>query len=257
MCTASWWYASDGSYEVFFNRDEQKSRAQALPPRSLRREGVDFIAPLDGARGGSWFVANEYGVTVCLLNHYPSEQVPDVGHPVPDASASSRGEIVLRCAAAKDVSQVLEILEEQDLGLFRPFHLLGLGLDGDAKLMTWNGRRLEHSTGGLKAPLSSSSFQTEAVITERHRQYALLASPTVPGHRPPLEIFHDQHDPSRGAFSVLMNRPDAATVSQIHSSVSHRQLHVAYRQLDWAKTRSRWPVDRLSLHLRASLALAS
>lgn len=256
MCTASWWYASDGSYEVFFNRDEQKSRIHALPPRSLRRDGVDFIAPLDGARGGSWFASNEYGVTVCLLNHYPSDDVPVFEH-TPTSSTSTRGEIVLRCAAAKEVSHVLEMLEQQDLGLFRPFHLLALGLDGDVKLMTWNGRTLEHSISGLEAPISSSSFQTESVITERQRQYASLASTSVPEQRPPLEIFHDQHDPNRGAFSVLMNRPDAATVSQIHARVSHLQLHLAYRAVDWTKTRSSWPVDRTRLHLRASLALAS
>jgi hypothetical protein len=253
MCTASWWYAADGTYEVFFNRDEQTSRAAALLPKIYRRDGIRYIAPLDGARGGTWFASNDQGVTVSLVNHYPA---------LPPAGAAqlgtTRGELVLRCASATDAGDVLRIIEAEELGSYRPFHLLALALDGDAKLLSWDGRVLEHSIAGLESPLTSSSYQTAAVIEARRRRYALLARSTVRGGRPPLEIFHDQHDPHASAHSVLMKRPDAATVSQIRARVGRTSLQLEYRTVDWTLPRTRWGTVRTQLALRsAALALAS
>lgn len=253
MCTASWWFAPDGSYEVFFNRDERKDRVTGVAPRALRRDGVAFLAPLDGARGGSWFASNELGVTICLLNHYPTRETPLVSAD----DAHTRGELVLRCAPAADVDGVLDLLERQELGLFRPFHLLALDLNGQSKLMTWDGRALEHTVGGVEGPITSSSYQTDAVVEERRRAFSHLTGSAPPGGRPPLEIFHDQHDPSRGAHSVLMNRPDACTVSQLRARVSEGELRLTYRAANWAQTRSRWPVSESALPVRSLLALAS
>ena len=52
MCTLTWWRESAGSYEVYFNRDERKTRAMAEPPRLREREGVSFLAPIDPDGGG-------------------------------------------------------------------------------------------------------------------------------------------------------------------------------------------------------------
>ena len=53
MCTLSWIPGQDG-YALCFNRDERRTRAAASPPGLLAREGVQFIAPLDGEAGGTW-----------------------------------------------------------------------------------------------------------------------------------------------------------------------------------------------------------
>jgi len=55
---------------VFFNRDELKSRPIADPP-SLRETGdFSFLSPLDPKGGGTWMIANDRGIVVCLLNKW-------------------------------------------------------------------------------------------------------------------------------------------------------------------------------------------
>ena len=44
-----------------------------------------MIAPIDADGGGTWIAANERGLTVCLLNHYP-----DAGEPLVRESSGDR-----------------------------------------------------------------------------------------------------------------------------------------------------------------------
>ena len=67
MCTISWFVSSQG-YSVFFNRDEAKVRPKARPPQILTLNGVSSIMPIDPQGEGTWCFANEYGLTVALLN---------------------------------------------------------------------------------------------------------------------------------------------------------------------------------------------
>src|SRR5690242_15248032 len=67
MCTVSWLYDGDG-YQLLCNRDERRSRSRATGPRVHQRNGVRYVAPLDGNFGGTWILTNELGVSLCLLN---------------------------------------------------------------------------------------------------------------------------------------------------------------------------------------------
>lgn len=49
MCSVTW-YLSDTGYQVFFNRDEQRSRALALPPKPYELQETSVLMPLDSAR---------------------------------------------------------------------------------------------------------------------------------------------------------------------------------------------------------------
>ncbi|NUO80759.1 NRDE family protein [candidate division KSB1 bacterium] len=71
MCTVTWLQRHEG-YEVFCNRDELKTRKPALPPRLAECNGVRYLAPIDNDGGGSWLGVNEFGVSLCLVNHYPN-----------------------------------------------------------------------------------------------------------------------------------------------------------------------------------------
>jgi len=254
MCTASWWFGNDGRYELFFNRDEQKSRSPAHAPQSFSRCGTAFLAPIDADGEGSWIATNDFGISVCLLNHHPA---PEPNNPLPTRPAPSRGHLVLLGAVAPTVNDTLDRIALHDLGRYRPFKLLALGPDRDIGLLTWNGRRLERTFAPVNAPCTSSSFQSAMVICERQRRFALLATGVVPGTRPPLEMFHDQHDPSTSASSVLMNRPDACTVSQVRIRVSPESATMEYRDIRWAPGANKTPFVISQLQLRPALALAS
>ena len=52
----------------FANRDEKRTRGEALARRIRECGGVRYVAPIDADFGGTWIAANEFGVSVCLLN---------------------------------------------------------------------------------------------------------------------------------------------------------------------------------------------
>ena len=46
----------------------KSGRAVGACPAASERGGVRYIAPVDSDCGGTWIAANEFGVSVCLLN---------------------------------------------------------------------------------------------------------------------------------------------------------------------------------------------
>ena len=63
MCTVTWHFINDG-YELFFNRDELRTRAVAEPPTKATTRGVDYLAPTDPDAGGTWMALSRRGITV-------------------------------------------------------------------------------------------------------------------------------------------------------------------------------------------------
>jgi hypothetical protein len=242
MCTVSWSVAADG-YDLFFNRDELNARAPESPPEASWRDGVAYIAPRDGARGGTWLAANECGLTVCLLNDYGATWKP--ADPGPRAS---RGHVVSVCAGASRISEVEAIARACPLRVTLPFHLVALAPGEGAAAWHWQGCDLVRRHPASLAPvLTSSSFSTATVIAERLETYAAVvghanASPDR------LAAYHRQHDARRGAFSVLMRRPDAATRSLIHVRVTAEKVRLGYEPVRWSAD-GRMETKRTALEL--------
>ncbi|MBL9203119.1 MAG: NRDE family protein [Opitutaceae bacterium] len=221
----SWRRDADG-YELFFNRDELQSRAPESAPERHERDGVAFLAPRDGARGGTWLLVNERGVTVCLLNDYSCPWRP--------LEPRSRGEVVLACAAAASPEGVAAAVHAQPLGRVAPFHLVAIVPGASPLRLHWDGAGLAESRGAtLSAPLSSSSFATAAVIAARVRRFsAYVREPAAPTSDE-LAAYHRQHDLRAGADSVLMRRPDAATRSISRVRVGPAQVCLDYDAVAW------------------------
>lgn len=228
MCTVSWAWSAEG-YDLFFNRDELATRAPESSPELGGRDGVAYVAPCDGARGGTWLAANEHGVTLGLLNDYGASW-----RPAPAAPRASRGQVVRAGAGVKRLADVEPIVRAQPLPHTPPFHLVALSPDEGTAVWHWQGIELVRLPPAAVAPvLTSSSFATSAVIADRLNGYDRM----VGRHGPPtvsrLAAYHEQHDARRGAFSVLMRRPDAATRSVIRVCVTRRRVAVEYRSAHW------------------------
>ena len=73
MCTLTWWRGEEGEFEVFFNRDEKKTRSRAELPLKREENGMQFLSPRDPDGGGTWMLVNEHGVVLCLLNRWHEE----------------------------------------------------------------------------------------------------------------------------------------------------------------------------------------
>jgi hypothetical protein len=226
MCTVTW-IARAGGYEVFMNRDELHTRGEAFLPDEITsevRSPVRRIAPVDRDAGGSWIAVNEYGLSVCLLNHYPAES--SEFSPEEDRAFESRGKLVLELSVARSSDEAARLLNRRDLARYRPFTLLLFDPEGPPRLRRWDGTGEIVSSNGPAPPVSSSSYDSAAVVSARRETYQRIV-----GGRPDpdrLTRYHRSHIPDRGPYSVCMHREDGGTKSLTRVVVTPTEVTTHY-----------------------------
>lgn len=218
MCTLSWLPADHG-YRLFFNRDESRVRGPEVPCGRRERDAVSFLAPLDSDQGGTWLAANEYGLTVAVLNRYRTRQTH-----VPQ---ESRGQLVLSLATAESIEQLRRRIERADLHPYQPFALAATEPDAPVTMFEWDGE--DRSIGTIATPgLIATSSAVEAG-TERVRRAALAQLVSfAPLSETLLEEFHRSHLPNRGPLSPCMHREEAETRSLCIVSVDRDSVAVRH-----------------------------
>jgi hypothetical protein len=220
MCTVSWVHQVDG-YHLLCNRDEKRTRGVALAPQVLTCGGVRFIAPVDSDAGGTWLSANEFGVSVCLLNGVP-------GSPSSPARRS-RGLLVRDLAWASSAGECSSWLMQLDLRSLAPFSLVILEPGQSAMLAQWDGIELTvDPAGDDHMPLTSSSYDPEAVRRSRLNDFARCVGGGRSFDPASLYWFHKSHGAAPDAHSTCMHRDDAETVSLSWVIVSQRSIRFSY-----------------------------
>ena len=205
MCSVSW-LIDDSGYQIFFNRDEQKTRAQALPPSVQQMDGMNVLMPIDPVGQGSWISTNEVGVSLCLLNNYQATN--------PKGAVFSRGLLLKNLSKEKSIADVCTAFERLSLPQFAPFVLLAFDLSvsqkgGQVMSLTWDG--VDFTIEPAQLPLFSSGVDLERVTA-----YRKSAFETIVGDQPNearLLAFHQHHHAEHSHMSVCMHRDDAETVS--------------------------------------------
>src|SRR5260221_636235 len=202
MCTVSWLHGDDGSH-LLCNRDEKLSRAPALPPRIQERNGVRYVAPIDGNFGGAWIGANEFGVSICLLNG-----VTRCG------GVRSRGLLLPELLSAASVADVISRVRDMDLFPYSPFTLAVLEPGQQTSVIEWDGlEKVIVPDGGPYMPLVSSSFDPEGVRRRRREEFARSVDAAGKLDASVLFAFHASPGRKADAYSTWMRRSDARTVS--------------------------------------------
>ena len=218
MCTVSWFHTQDG-YELFFNRDELRTRKRALPPRPLAGpSGIAMLAPTDADAGGTWIAANTTGLTVALLNRYQ-----DSADPTTADSRRSRGLLVRDLADASNARQINKRLRSDRIEIYAPFTLLVVTPEDPGTMIFWNGRQLSEPCPAT-APLASSGHDAVEVPASRRKLWAGLSKID----RVACLSFHRSHAPRPGAESPCMHRPEAHSVSLTHVVVDEQRISMAY-----------------------------
>ena len=212
MCTVSWISEPEG-YCLFCNRDEKRTRKPAFLPRTMERLGVRFVAPIDADFGGSWIGANEFGLTLTLLN----------GPSATRGTFKSRGLLLMELLSAPSRREVASRIQGVDLHSFQPFTLASVE-PGGASVLEWDLRNLRPGTG--KALLASSSYDHAAANAARAADLRRLSHTFDPQQT--LRRLHHSHWPSPGAFSACMHRADAETVSFSEVRVSADTIEFLY-----------------------------
>ena len=225
MCTVSWLRDEHG-YDLFFNRDERRTRAGAEPPGVERVGSTRVIAPRDGEAGGSWVAVNDLGLTVALLNGYRTGDAAE--SPPPGGEWTSRGHLVMGLSDCPDVRELATRLEGTDLASFRSFHLLALD-PVETLLASCRDGALEQTPGkDIAPPLISSSFSFDAVSASRREVYGAHMEEPETSAEDSGVAFHRCHDPERGPFSPCMHREDAHTVSFTWVQVDRTRVTMRY-----------------------------
>ena len=241
MCTLSWFAKQDG-YELFFNRDEQRTRAAALPLQIHQlADDVKLIAPIDPVGKGTWLAVNNKGLSVGLLNYYQGcqhalgERTFD---PREERNFLSRGQVVLDLAkwgTALEACEYLRGIGLDKLRQYRPFSILLLDPDAACvppTTLRWTGRELISLE--LSSLIISSGVQLERVIHsrsdcfERFCEHPEYSAKDVSKARSSHFEYHRSHEPTQSALSVCMHREDAKTVSFTHINVSHQKATMTY-----------------------------
>ncbi|MFT5572942.1 MAG: hypothetical protein ACI9FR_001866 [Cryomorphaceae bacterium] len=214
------WFTKEEGYELFFNRDERLSRCRAELPAVQSSAGVQYISPTDADAGGTWIAVNEYGVTVCLLNHYQFEQIATYQDWV------SRGEVVREFSTTANLSTAIEQFERLALEDYRAFRMFLIDRLGNNILCVWDGHagRIEHN---VTTPKSSSSVDAKHVKQIRNDFFAELNLVQSKNSQDYLS-YHASHRPNGSQESVCMHRDDAKTVSLSHVRVSAQGVSFAY-----------------------------
>jgi hypothetical protein len=213
MCTLTYFLKDDG-YELFFNRDEQRSRLLAEPPKLNNENGA--IYPIDPVGGGTWIAVSNNGSSLALLNNY---QAPFNNY----HKIISRGQLILSLLQIED--NAVKQLQMMDLRVYQPFQLCIFPADLSINnqtiyCVTWNGNELTQVDIDVKSdlPITSSGMNFVEVSQKRKFRFEQLIDKSEPLSAQ-FKDFHFSTE-ENGKHSVNMQREDAKTVSISHISVN-------------------------------------
>lgn len=195
---------------LLFNRDEQRSRPQSLPPRWVELVGRRALMPLDPQSGGTWIGVNDAGLVACLLNGNLDAE-PEVQRAW--RARSSRGQIVpmvLReseLAVSRDRAAALDprVYPPCTLVVLDAFGLFCFSSDGER----WNVR--EHDVAREPFFATSSGLGDALVESPRRALFEDLLR-EEPHALAAQARLHEHQWPDWRHLSVNMSRADARTV---------------------------------------------
>lgn len=209
MCTLTY-LLNDKGYELFFNRDEQRSRLLAIPPKLNSTK--DAIYPIDRQGKGTWIAVNKQGMSIALLNNYQA--------PISNKqNIVSRGKLIL--SLLQSDGDIFTQLQAMNLAVYQPFQLCVFPesltiTNNNVICVIWNGNNLCHAE--IDLPITSSSIDFIEVSQKRRQKFNRLVDTNTPQSNQ-LKAYHFSTE-IIGKHSVNMQREDAKTVSISHISVN-------------------------------------
>ncbi|WP_299663010.1 NRDE family protein [uncultured Psychromonas sp.] len=217
MCTLTY-CLNDQGYQLFFNRDEQITRPQAIAPSI--DTSLNAAYPIDPTGGGTWIAVHQSGVSLALLNYYQAQIDPSLKHFV------SRGVIIPQLL--KHADSIHQQLLNMDLSVYQAFQLcvfhsnLSAQTDSSEQAFQyiWDGQQLTFSALSTadSLPITSSGVDYETVSAYRRAQFQLQIDTQKSSENDYFD--YHQHQGQSGKCSVKMYREDAKTVSFTQISVN-------------------------------------
>lgn len=219
--------ARERGARLAFNRDELKSRPTALAPQ-VRRFGLrSALLPIDPVSDGTWIGVNDAGLAAAVLNVNELGQQPQSRDPW-----TSRGVIVPALLRRGCVDAAFEQARTLRPEYFAPFRLVIVDRSRWGMIRS-DGRLLRvHEPRPLDQPVFFTSSGLGDQLVEAPRR-ALFETAMGSGHDAVSGqvAFHRHRWTSAPHLSVLMNRPDAATVSITTIKLTPIRVTLRYQPL--------------------------
>lgn len=214
-------------FRVVVNRDEQRTRAEALPPRVCRAGSTDAIFPIDPASRGTWIGVNTAGLVLAVLNCNPLQKF------IKRPGLRSRGDIVPSLLSCESVTEAVARAADIDARQFPPFRLVAIERERHAVVLgdgvTTTVQTLRRFDGPMM--VTSSGLGDHVVETPRRELFQAMLARGVSDIIDRQDAFHSHRWPERRHVSVEMSRADARTVSRTVVEVFGDSVRLTYRAL--------------------------
>ena len=210
MCTVSFVYANH-SFLLTSNRDEKITRPSAIEPKIYQTATKKIIYPKDAKAGGTWFVVDEFGNTIILLNGGKTKHIPK------DKYRLSRGIIVLDLMASNAIVATWKTIDLTDI---EPFTLLVLENKHPFQLQ-WSGE--EKSTVELDVHQtyiwSSSTLYTPDIQQQRAEWFAQFMNENQEISAEKMKFFHKNTEPKDEKNGLIINRDNVYKTLSVTQTV--------------------------------------
>jgi hypothetical protein len=220
MCTVSILERA-GALRLVANRDEQRTRARAVPPAIVDINGMRVLMPIDPVSGGTWIAGNAAGLAIALLNVNPP------GSPLA-APPRSRGEIVPKLAGCSSLSKMAKIAASIDPRDYAPFRLVCAAF-GIVLEIVPSTRSIQRLSTRVPRMFTSSGLGDEEVEAPRRELFnQIVCEARVTDQDVRQDQFHSHQWPERPHLSVWMSREDACTVSRTVVEIGEGSVNMTY-----------------------------
>lgn len=223
MCTVSLVYANN-SFLLTSNRDEKITRPSAIEPRIYQTETKKIIYPKDAKAGGTWFVVDEFGNAIILLNGGKTK------HIAKEKYRLSRGVIVLELMASNTIVSTWKTIDLTDI---EPFTLLVLENKQPFQLQ-WSGE--EKFTDELKINQtyiwSSSTLYAPEIQQQRAEWFSQYLKENQEISAEKMKLFHKNTEPKDKKNGLIINRDNLyKTLSVTQAVISETSIFVNHSDL--------------------------
>ncbi|HEX6851340.1 MAG TPA: NRDE family protein [Candidatus Polarisedimenticolaceae bacterium] len=224
MCTVAYVPLPGGGYLLGHNRDERLSRGRGAVPSQGDAAGRRWLAPRDPDAGGTWIVANDAGLTVCVLNALETE-----GRALPD-NPRSRGLLVAEAAGCRGLDEVRARIDAAlpELAATRAFRLVAAEDGAGLSSCVWDGVALAWERAASTTLYVSSTLGAFGAPAARLAAWEAMRRRAGDPDEPALAAWLAGHEPERGPASVCMHREDGGTVSRTIVRVDRARVAMTY-----------------------------
>ena len=222
MCTVSYVPIKNG-FCITSNRDEQVTRAKAVPPKEYSINNKKITFPKDPKAGGTWFAQSKDAIIV-LLNGAEEK------HIVKTSYRKSRGLIVLDLITIGDI---IAGWHEIDLQNIEPFTIV---LYYDSKLFQLQWNEIEKSLINLDTTKnhiwSSSTLYSKEIREERAKWFDHFLNKNKNVSAKEMLNFHQFTKPNNADFGLQINRNNILkTISITQTATQNNETVMTYIDL--------------------------